>query len=244
MEQAITKEHYDRFAYPRPENYIAPNGKLGSNVHMGAVECDTLVVGCGTIQALLIARDSPNFLITGIDTSTTSLEWARAQAKKEKIANVELIEANVCNFKYTKSFRHVIASCVLHHIPEIDEALNNIKTNLLDPNEKSSLYGHVYKKKHRGHILQTRKMLQATGRKTCDEVRTYLLSLNEYHPSRIWFNHYGKDDNEIADTWLNPYAVHYDQKKWINVLGRNGFTYVKWEKILRPKSGLMGWWAW
>jgi SAM-dependent methyltransferase len=244
MIETITKEHYEKFIYPDPKIYIAPAGNIGLNVHMERVESDALVVGCGTVQALLVARDSPNNHIVGIDTSHASIEWAREQAKKEKIANVELIEASVTNFKYIRPFKTIIASCVLHHILEIDDALTNIKRNLMDPDEKSVLHGRVYRKKGRGHILQTRRMLQALGIKTVEGVRNYITNLSEYHPSRLWYEKYVKNDSEIADTWLNPYAVHYDQPKWINVLGRNGFKWMKWENSLLPDQSTMGWTAW
>ena len=248
MKSAIIKEHYEQFIYPNPQLYLNTIGTLGCNLHMGAVKSDALVVGCGTISALLIARDSPNHHIVGIDISSTTLEWSRQQAKKEKISNVELIEADITNWQYIgKKFPVVFASCVLHHIPKIDDALTNIKNMMGDipPGwEHPVMYGHVYRKKHRGHILQTRRMLQALGIKTPEGVRTYISKLSEYHPSRIWYDRYDNSDIEVADTWLNPYAVHYTPDKWVNVLGRNGFTKVKWEPILKPKNGLMGFWSW
>ena len=246
-------EHYSKYPYPKPDPYMSYGrmlrftgvGTLTPHNVTGMAYKNLLVVGCGTISGLWAARDNPHLDVTGIDLSEPSLEWSRKQAKIEGIDNIQLIQADICDWRPNVKYDAIFASCVLHHIPNINGALSNIRSLLNRDHSNPFVWGHVYRKKSRGHIPQTIKKMKAHGIDDIPAVKQYLESLSEYHPSRRWYEKYQKHDIELADTWLNPHFVNYSVHSWTQELGKAGFTHVMLPTPdPRPLTSLMGFQAW
>lgn len=88
-----------------------------------------LEAGCGVgAQTVLLARNSPNALITSIDVSEKSLAQARSATKLAGLSNVTFQQANLFDLPFgPESFDHVFVCFVLEHLTEPKKALQALK---------------------------------------------------------------------------------------------------------------------
>ena len=94
-----------------------------------------LVAGCGTEQAAIIAKLSPQHEVIGIDLSSNSLKHQQKLIDKHKINNLKLICGDFRKIKFDKKFDLIISTGVIHHLEDPGSALkyfyNNIKYSFL-----------------------------------------------------------------------------------------------------------------
>lgn len=88
-----------------------------------------LEAGCGVgAQTVLLARNSPNALITSIDVSETSLAQARNAVQAAGLSNVTFQQADLFDLPFDpESFDHVFVCFVLEHLTEPMKALQALK---------------------------------------------------------------------------------------------------------------------
>jgi SAM-dependent methyltransferase len=91
-----------------------------------------LEAGCGTgAQTVLLARNSPQAVITSIDISHPSLLAARQQIRKTGITNVRFQQADVFHLPFRdKSFDHVFFCFLLEHMNRPVEVLRRARSML------------------------------------------------------------------------------------------------------------------
>lgn len=218
---------YSRFNYPHPSSYLSDGGKGGVRPELvrgiQVMVPSVMVAGCGTIEALMVARENPGSRVIGVDSSATSIEICRDLMRRNEtpIDNLELVVSDLFEFRGSQ-VSAIVLSGVLHHVSEPLRLLSHLRLHLQD---NGCITGFVYWTVGREHILETREVFKDYPKDSwgCQMVRDYLSSLPHTHPSRAWFEQYEKTDSEIADTWLNPYAVHYEEDELKDLLSSAGF---------------------
>jgi 2-polyprenyl-3-methyl-5-hydroxy-6-metoxy-1,4-benzoquinol methylase len=95
--------------------------------------CDLVLdAGCGTgltTNLFAVRNDDCNFV--GVDFSL-SITYAKDFAKKHSIHNVDFKKQDLVKYKSLKKFDAIICQGVLHHIPDINMAIDNMKSLLND----------------------------------------------------------------------------------------------------------------
>ena len=215
---------YENYPYPAVEPYVSRLDSLSlsyfnSNRFVDPVE--VLVVGCGTVEPVIAKNHFVNGHVKGIDVSRQSLEILGKVIESNNVGGVECVEHDITN-PIDDKFDVVIASGVLHHIPEVDKAVRNIRDSLKD---NGMFFGMVYGTSGREHIVKTREeygfdLLEPTD-ENISRVRFVLSTLPDNHPSRMWYAQYNQSDEEVADTWLNPYFVNYTVEMVQDLFNRN-----------------------
>jgi ubiquinone/menaquinone biosynthesis C-methylase UbiE len=91
-----------------------------------------LEAGCGVgAQTLMLAKNSPNALITSIDISETSVAEAKRNAASAGLTNVQIEQADIFDLSYgPESFDHIFVCFVLEHLLRPVEALHILKHHL------------------------------------------------------------------------------------------------------------------
>ena len=78
-----------------------------------------LVAGCGSVQAAHYAVRWPRARVVGIDVSETSLAFSRELKGKHALENLELARLAIEDAaQLGETFEHIVATGVLHHLPD------------------------------------------------------------------------------------------------------------------------------
>lgn len=118
-----------------------------------------LEIGCGTGYITnLIALQNKNCTIDAVDFAD-SIDVAKAFSLKNNIKNITYHKTNFLSFRVIKKYDLIISNGVLHHIPNLDKALDII--NQYDSHRLVlgvyNTYGKLYKKllpvKYRNTLL-------------------------------------------------------------------------------------------
>jgi SAM-dependent methyltransferase len=175
-------------------------------------EGDVLVVGCGTIEANLVAQHNPRARVVGIDVSDPSLRVSRAVRRKYRQRNLTLLASDVRVFE-PRQFDWVVASGVLHHVEDDRGMVTAIRERLkLD----GVVAGMVYSDRRPPIIRELNARFRAEGFTVAD-VRRYL----ERWPNE-WYETHVANDEELADTWLNPFFREYSEEQLADLLSPIG----------------------
>lgn len=93
-----------------------------------------LEAGCGIgAQTTILAKNSPDAIITSIDISADSLKRAEETIRKEGITNVTFRQADIFRLPFEPgSFDHIFLCFVLEHLAEPRRALEQFRPLLKD----------------------------------------------------------------------------------------------------------------
>ncbi len=104
------------------------------------LHCDTvypagsrvLEAGCGVgAQTVMLAKNSPEAVITAINISATSLNAARRQVTAAGLTNVQFEQGDLFHLPYgPNAFDHIFVCFVLEHLAQPHAALQVLKTHL------------------------------------------------------------------------------------------------------------------
>ena len=91
-----------------------------------------LEVGCGVgAQTVILARNSPNAVISSVDISEVSLAEARRKVEQAGFTNVQFPQGDIFRLPFKPdSFDHVFVCFVLEHLSHPVEALKVLKSVL------------------------------------------------------------------------------------------------------------------
>lgn len=137
MMSKIVKDFYEKYPFP---NEIKPKDNYnwilrGLNTK-DMINKKILDLGCGTGDMAFIFSEYGN--VTGIDFCEHSLEIA-----KRNYRNIRFIQDDITNLSHKEKYDYIFCIGVLHHIPKISIALDNIKKLM---NENTKLIILVYNK--------------------------------------------------------------------------------------------------
>jgi SAM-dependent methyltransferase len=193
------KTFYNTYPYPNIQDSYPEGIENYSSINAPKnFDGSVFVIGCGTSEAVIIALQNPVAQVYAIDISETSLDLCAKLQHQYDLKNLILDQQDITTFVSQRQFDIAVSSCVLHHIPEVDKAVLNIYNSLTDT---GSLQGCVYSTSRPKYLRDIANM----GFKSIAELRVYL----ESNPNEWYMNHL-KNDEELADAFLNPYWVDYD----------------------------------
>jgi SAM-dependent methyltransferase len=88
-----------------------------------------LEAGCGIgAQTVILARNSPEALITSLDISEDSLKLAKENIRQEGITNVTFRQGDIFRLPFEPgSFDHIFVCFVLEHLAEPEQALRQLR---------------------------------------------------------------------------------------------------------------------
>ena len=136
---------YEKYPFPN-DNIQSKNdvqihkwilNSLPSKIPPGS---DILDLGCGTGDMSIFLSDYGN--VTGYDFSTNSLKIAKENVSRLGLANVKFKKLDITQESAGK-FDYIFCIGVLHHIPQKEKALENIKKMM---KKDSTLVISVYSK--------------------------------------------------------------------------------------------------
>ena len=92
-----------------------------------------LDAGCGSgFITNFFAKKYRGSDFTGVDFSTASINHARYISKTAGLTNTNFVDIDLLSYHTNQQFDVVICQGVLHHIPDYDRALQNLKATVKD----------------------------------------------------------------------------------------------------------------
>jgi 2-polyprenyl-3-methyl-5-hydroxy-6-metoxy-1,4-benzoquinol methylase len=148
----------------------------------GKQKLNVLVAGCGTgRQAIRLASYFNDLNIVAIDLSDRSLAYAKQQASKYNVKNIQFIQADILEFSnFPMLFDVIECSGVLHHMEDPEQGLQSL-SNLLSPTGvmKIALYSETARKQ----VITFRKLIaqnkQQSGKKLDQRLLRQALLMNQ-----------------------------------------------------------------
>ena len=220
-------EFYNKFSYPDSRQYqFGKNGILfqSSSAPINQKNKEILVIGCGVSEAILVALSNPKSHVIGIDISENQIAISKSIKRKMKLKNLSLRVDDICYPKYCYTqYDNIVATGVLHHIKDINLAMQNIARFL---KIGGAFSGMVYSDERPTIIRELNKFFVESNF-TVQQAKAWL------NDNRIeWFLKHVQADEEIADTWLNPYFVEYNEIHLFEILEK----YFK-KATVYPRQG-------
>jgi len=212
--------HYEKFPYP-PSSLLTPfiqrlrkeelyllNYTTGYGACYGipanCKEPKILVVGCGTLEPLAVAKANPHASILAIDISERSLNFLSYNLRLSGLKNrVRLKKVDICTFSEEKDFDYIIATGVIHHLENPLAGLKQLETLAASDGVIRLM---LYSKWGRHLLYRTKEMAQLLGVKTVKEFREMIARLPASHPYRVYFHLYSdaESDSGLMDGYLHP----------------------------------------
>lgn len=235
------REFYNKLPYPlrpRPTNWALPLARLCARE-----PARILHAGCATgSQTRSLAYAFPNAEIVGIDFADSSLQIARGYLTDPKLRNVRFEHADLTQPIEPRfgSFDVVLSYGVLHHIPDVDRAVANIRATLRD---RSSMFVvFLYGKYGRSRIAQLQSALarwQAAVPGLDDKTREKALwkaarSNGTFRGPRGWTKYALVRLSERwrsvwvssnADAYLHPFVRYYDLEDIFQLLDKHQLRF-------------------
>jgi 2-polyprenyl-3-methyl-5-hydroxy-6-metoxy-1,4-benzoquinol methylase len=141
----------------------------------GKKKLNVLVAGCGTgRQAIRLASYFNDLNIVAIDLSGRSLAYAKQQANKYGVENIQFIQADILEFDdFPMLFDVIECSGVLHHMEDPEQGLQSLQ-KLLSPTGvmKIALYSETARKQvitFRKLIAQSNQQSEQSGGNKLDQ---------------------------------------------------------------------------
>jgi trans-aconitate methyltransferase len=223
----VHSEFYTTFPYPDPKIYQCACGKIDvkyqTAFHLkNAENKKILVAGCGTVEGVLIARQYKDSQVHAVDLSTASLKLSEYFAQRENLNNIFHECADLMFWEPETKFDLIVACGVIHHVRDDVKLLRRLRSWMTDDGH---LYGMVYNETGREHISIMEDLPKTpTG---VQVVKQRLEALPATHPSHRWYEEHDKGNEEIADTWLNPFFRNYTESSFKCTLITAGFRAIK-----------------
>jgi len=253
------RQFYERRPYPTPFTSLDEHRDLYRNperrralFHLAwptepmRAQQEILVAGCGTSQAARYALREPEARVTGIDISETSLRHTRDLQQNYGLTNLELHTLAIENARdLGRTFDQVVATGVLHHLPDPDLGLRALRDVL---NPQGAMHLMVYAPYGRAGIYMMQEYCRLLGLGTSDEdlrdLAATLEALPGDHPIAGVMR--GAKDfrhpDALADALLHPLDRAYSVPQLYVWLDRCGMAFGRWveQAPYLPQCGAVG----
>ncbi|MDA9653726.1 class I SAM-dependent methyltransferase [Candidatus Pelagibacter sp.] len=231
---------YNQYIYPKPcenidKEWIENNRfqlcdpnylwhKIWPEKKYSRKSLKVLVAGCGSDQVAILARCNPIHQFIGIDLSKNSLAHQKKLIEKHNINNVELIHDDFRKITFKDKFDYIICSGVIHHLDDINTALDYFKNNLKDV---GAIFLMIYGDQQSAGINGIKKVFKnlnfSHNQESIENIRKILFKLKDQHPAKIFSNLYTDMNNDagIVDTFMHPKENFSNIKNFLNTLEKN-----------------------
>jgi 2-polyprenyl-3-methyl-5-hydroxy-6-metoxy-1,4-benzoquinol methylase len=259
------KQQYEFFPYPMWQgvNQIVPKS-LNSwvevmfpkqFVNFPKTNHRVLIAGTGTGRhAIQVALRHPEIQVVGIDLSIQSLRYAKKQANKLGISNIDFKQKDILALNAKEKFAMIECVGVLHHLPNPKEGLIKLQ-NALEFGGILKL--GLYSKKAREPLIEVkkefevpnktqeieviRKMRSEMLKKANQEYLFYAMRFTEFfnlngfvdlflHASEINYT-FPMLKNLLSDCELSYVKFDLSNKKNLNINYRAENTFAFWEEV-------------
>jgi len=234
------KSHYENYSYPEPvqdieKELIEKNivyyddptynwHKIFPEKAFSKNKISILVAGCGTEQAAIIAKLSPQHNVIGVDLSSNSLKNQKRLIDKHKINNLKLICSDFRELKFEQKFDLIISTGVIHHLEDPGSALKYFYENIKDDGAISLM---VYGNKSTFATNELRKLFfqlnLRQNKEGIEYVRKIFNKINPAHPGVIHTKNSSelKYDSGIVDHILHQSEHFYSIREFNTLLNNN-----------------------
>jgi SAM-dependent methyltransferase len=236
---------YDRHPYPPPVDDLDHYRELWSDRERRRADFhlfwptdsfredrSVLVAGCGTSQAARYALRCPRARVIGIDISTTSMAATEALKQKYKLDNLELHVLPVERAgELAEHFGHVVATGVLHHLPDPDAGLRALR-GVLAPG--GAMHLMVYAPYGRAGVYLIQEYCRRLGiGSSAAEIRDLAESLSDLPPDHPLVPLLRdapdfRSEAGLADALLHPQDRAYSVPQLFEFLARAGLQFGRW----------------
>ena len=233
------RDLYEKFPYPptnlftpflvkiRPDDLPLLNWQCLLTRALGAAPIISqpriLVLGCGTVEASVVALANPGVRIVAVDFSETSLKKATWFAQIKGVRHqIQFLKSDLRALPQELGlFDLIIATGVLHHLENPDIVLQHL---LRFAREHCAFRFMVYSYWARELIYETRDLLNILGIDNADSLRMLMNQLPSDHPYRIYFELYQDSDSTegLYDGYLHPCDKPFttiNLKEWLERAG-------------------------
>jgi SAM-dependent methyltransferase len=234
------KSHYENYSYPEPvqdieKELIEKNivyyddptynwHKIFPEKAFSKNKISVLIAGCGTEQAAIIAKLSPQHDVIGVDLSSNSLKNQKRLIDKHKINNLKLICSDFRELKFEQKFDLIISTGVIHHLEDPGSALKYFYENIKDDGAISLM---VYGNKSTFATNELRKLFfqlnLRQNKEGIEYVRKIFNKINPAHPGVIHTKNSSelKYDSGIVDHILHQSEHFYSIREFNTLLNNN-----------------------
>jgi SAM-dependent methyltransferase len=242
----LVAKQYASWAYPPPVPDLAEHFRKGvydaSDPHFFRrrlwpketenEDLDILVAGCGTYQAAFYAFTNPTSRVVGIDLSEPSLEHEKRLRERHGLENLALRQMDLLDVaSLGRTFDLVVATGVLHHLPDPDAGLRAL-SSVLRPGGVASLM--LYGLYNRAGVYTLKELFARLGlrqdRASLDVVKATLAALPPWHHARSYVGTAPDlaSDAGLVDTFLHPIDRAYTVPQILELVRGADMAFQGW----------------
>jgi SAM-dependent methyltransferase len=201
--------------------------------HKRSVEkLDILVAGCGSVQAAYYACRNPNWTVTGVDISESSLAHQQKLKDRHSLSNLTLRKLELEKVDTLgQSYDFIVSTGVLHHLSDPDLGLAALR-EVLHPDGVLNLM--VYGKSLRLGVYMMQDVFRLLGLEQKQEdveiVKATIRDLPGEHALRRYLKYAGDlhYDAAYVDTFLHPSDRAYYVNEVYEFTRRAGLEFLTW----------------
>jgi SAM-dependent methyltransferase len=241
------QDFYDRYPYPPPVESLDQYRRAWQDPRKRRADYhlfwparsykenySVLIAGCGTSQAAKHALRWPAAQVTGIDISTTSVQWTKTLKRQHNLANLQVHQLPIDRVTELRtSFDQIVCTGVLHHLADPDAGLAALR-GVLKPDGVMHLM--VYAPYGRTGVYMLQEFCRRVGIRATDEgigdLIAALRSLPQGHPLETLLREAPDFQHEaaLADALLHPQDRAYSVPQLFDFIQRAGLTFGRWVK--------------
>ena len=241
------REQYEKWVYPAPRRDLAQDAAEGyydlsdpslfrRKLWPRAVEplrLKILVAGCGSTQAAALAHHNRDHQIVGVDISQASLDHSEHLKRQHDLTNLQLHRLGIHELdRLGQRFDLILSTGVLHHLPDPDAGLRQLK-KALEPHGVMSIMVYAWHRRFGAYMLQ--EAFRALGVEQTDAgvalVRETVGALPAWHHLRSFLpkaQAAQASDAEIVDIFLHPCDRAYTVPQVLRFATDNGLRFQDW----------------
>lgn len=205
-------------------------------------DLEVLVAGCGTVEAVALARRNPRARVVGIDVSGPALQQQGRLARTNGVVNLELLECPVEEVhRLERTFDFISVAGVLHHLADPTAGLRALGGVL---RKRGVISGAVYAHHARAGLQAVQATLRAMGMATPTDdedeaalaqrlatARQVIAALPAHHPVAGWLARTGErgvQDAHLIDAWLPAREAAFDVPGVLSMVEDAGLAFQGW----------------
>jgi SAM-dependent methyltransferase len=241
------RDFYDRYPYPRPIESLEKYRRLWQDQQRRRADYhlfwpdrvyredhSILIAGCGTSQAAKHALRWPAAQVMGIDFSATSVRCTEELKRKYNLSNLQVHQLPVERVnELGTSFDHIVCTGVLHHLPDPDAGLRDLRSVL---KQDGAMHLMVYAPYGRAGIYMLQEFCRRLGISATDgEIRDLITALKALPPGHPLENLLRqapdfRQEAALADALLHPQDRAYSVPQLFDFIKSGGLTFGRWIK--------------